>query len=103
VIRRVSQPTQIPRLTTRPVHTEPERLVTTTRDARYVDRGTCPMCGVTELGIEYHGRLLTGAKVHTLASHTAGMRRVQNGEPRCLGAGMRIVFAGGVWKGAPEP
>ena len=76
-------------------------VITSKRGSRYVDHTTCPMCGVDGQGIEYHGVLMSGAKVHTLAAHTSGMRRVQAGEPRCLGAGMRVVFEGGAWKGAP--
>jgi hypothetical protein len=60
------------------------------------------MCGTEGQGVEYQGELRSGAKIHTLAAHTAGMRRVERGQPRCLGAGMRLVFEGGIWKGAPS-
>lgn len=76
--------------------------ITSERAPRFVDHTACPMCGTDREGIEYHGTLMTGAKVHTIAAHTAGMRRVQRGQPRCLGSGMRLVFEGGVWKGAPN-
>lgn len=84
------------------VEPEPERAVIE-RGPRFVDTTTCPMCGIDRIGIEFHGVLMTGAKVHTIAVHTPNMRRVQNGQPRCLGAAMRIVFEGGVWRGAPAP
>lgn len=82
---------------------EREPVITSTREPRFVDHATCPMCGTDREGIEYHGVLMSGAKVYTLAAHTAGARRVASGQPRCLGAGMRMVFEGGVWKGAPAP
>lgn len=75
--------------------------ITSKRGSRFVDHTACPMCGIDGQGVEYHGTLMSGAKVHQLAAHTAGMRRVERGQPRCLGAGMRLVFEGGGWKGAP--
>lgn len=74
-------------------------VITSKLGPRYVDHAPCPMCGVDRQGIEYHGELMSGAKVHTIAAHTSGMRRVAPGQPRCLGAGMRMVFDDGVWKG----
>lgn len=76
-------------------------VIHSTRGPRYVDHMTCPMCGADREGIEYHGELMSGAKVHTIQAHTAGMRRVQRGEPRCLGAAMRVVFTSSGWLGAP--
>lgn len=86
-------------LTTRPVvvaHAPVAAL--STRGPRFVGHAVCPMCGVDGIGVEYHGELMTGAKVHQLAAHTAGMRRVDRMQPRCLGAGMKVT-----WKGAPAP
>lgn len=77
-------------------------VITSTRGPKYVDHMTCPMCGTDGQGVEYHGQLMSGAKVHTIAAHAAGIRRAQRGQPRCLGAGMRIVFVEGIWKGAPS-
>lgn len=74
--------------------------INSTRGPRFVDHGTCSMCGVERLGIEYHGELRSGAKVHQFAAHSEGRRSVQSGRPRCLGAGMRVVFEGGTWRGA---
>lgn len=80
-----------------------EPVITSTRPPRFVDYTGCPMCGHERLGVEYHGELMSGAKVHTLAAHSPSMARVQNGgKPRCLGAGLRMVFEGGTWKGAPS-
>ena len=72
---------------------EPQRepVVTSSRPPRFVDKTTCPMCGVTELGIEFHGTLIKGGDVHQLAAHTAEKRSVQHGQPRCLGAAMRVA------------
>ena len=88
-----------------PAATLPERqpVITSKRPPRFVDHTSCPLCGIDRIGVEYHGVLMTGAKVHTLAAHTANMRRVDTKQPRCLGAGMRVVFEGGVWKGASTP
>lgn len=72
----------------------------TVRGPRFVDHCTCPMCGVDQLGLEYQGELRSGVKVHTIATHTEGMRRVERGQPRCLGSGVKMVFEGGTWKGA---
>lgn len=87
--------------TGRPAEREP--VITSKRQPRFVDHATCSMCGVTELGVEYHGELRDGTKVHQLAAHTAGMRRVERKQPRCLGAGMRVAFVDGGWHGAPKP
>ena len=95
--RPVSAP--VVQLVTRPVHVEREPVITSTRGPRFVDHMTCPMCGVEQLGIEYQGELMSGAKVNTLAAHTPGMRRVERKQPRCLGAGVRVEFVGGVWRG----
>ena len=73
-----------------------------TRGPKFVDAMTCPMCNVERLGITYQGELMSGAKVHELAAHSAGRRSVANGQPRCLGARMRVVFENGIWKGAPQ-
>lgn len=78
-----------------------EPVIHSTRPARFVDHAVCPMCGTDRMGIEYHGELKSGAKVHQIAAHTPNFRRVERGQPRCLGAGMRMVFEGGAWKGAP--
>lgn len=93
-----------------PVHAVPpvaqlerQPVITSKRPPRFVDHTTCPMCGTAGQGIEFHGTLMSGAKVHQIAAHTANMRRVDRSQPRCLGSGMRIVFEGGVWKGAPAP
>ena len=77
-------------------------VITSKRGSRFVDHAPCPMCGFPRVGIEYHGTLMSGAKVHTLAKHTAGSGASLSRQPRCLGAGMRIVFEGGQWKGAPS-
>lgn len=89
-------------LRVRPVALEVERqpVITSERGPKYVDYATCPMCGVTDLGIEYQGELRSGAKLHTISAHTAERRRVERGMPRCLGAKMFVVFEGGAWKGA---
>lgn len=88
-----------------PDYTAPERepVIHSKRASRFVDRTACPMCGTADEGIEFHGVLMSGVKVHTIVAHTAGMKRVESGQPRCLGSGMRMVFEGGVWKGAPTP
>ncbi len=88
-------------LASSPPVAEREPVITSTRGGRFVDHMPCPMCGRDQLGIEYHGELMSGAKVHLIAAHTPGLRRVERGRPRCLGAGMRVVFENGVWKGAP--
>ena len=69
---------------------------------RFVDYSPCPMCGAPRVGVEYHGELMSGAKVHQLYAHSEGRGIRLRGQPRCLGAGMRVVFEGGVWKGAPR-
>jgi hypothetical protein len=71
------------------------------RTPRFVAYAPCPMCGFDRVGIEYHGTLLSGAQVNQLAAHAPGMGRGDHGKPRCLGAGMRMLLEGGVWKGAP--
>lgn len=88
-----------------PAYTAPERepVIHSKRASRFVDRTACPMCGTADEGIEFHGVLMSGVKVHTIVAHTAGMKRVETKQPRCLGSGMRMVFEGGVWKGAPTP
>lgn len=90
-------------LTTRPVVVDRMPVITSARGPRFVDHMTCPLCGTDRLGIEYHGELMSGAKVHTIAAHTAGLRRVERKQPRCLGATMRVEFVGGVWRGVQQP
>lgn len=90
-------------LITRPVVTERQPVITSTRGPKYVDHMTCPMCGVERVGIEYHGELMSGAKVHTIAAHSPEMRCVMPKQPRCLGAGMRVRFVNGAWAGEPKP
>jgi hypothetical protein len=80
-----------------------EPVITSKRGPRFVDRTRCPMCGTDELGIEYHGELRDGSKVHQIAAHTAGLRRVDTKQPRCLGAGLRVVFDEGGWRGVVTP
>ena len=90
---------------------EREPVITSKRPPRFVDHTSCPMCGVTELGIEFHGTLIKGGDVHHLAAHTAGKRSVQNGQARCLGSGMRVArdtegrwrAVAGVVEGAQQP
>lgn len=77
-------------LETRPIHTERQPVITSTRGPRYVAHAACPLCGVDGVGVESQGTLMTGVEVRTLAAHTAGMRRVDRRQPRCLGAGMRL-------------
>lgn len=90
-------------LQARPAVVERQPVITSTRGPRWVDHMTCPMCGSEDVGIAYQGELMSGAKVHTLGAHSPGMRSVKHGMPRCLGAGMRVVFEGGEWKGEPRP
>lgn len=82
---------------------KPERkpVIHSTRGPRFVDHTQCPMCGVDRIGIEFHGVLMSGAKVHTITAHTPEKRRVEPGQPRCLGAGMRMIFVDGAWRGEP--
>jgi hypothetical protein len=81
----------------RPAERQP--VITSTRGSRFVDHTSCQYCGTDRMGIEFHGVLMSGAKVHQLVAHSPGVRRVARGQPRCLGAGMRLVFEGGVWRG----
>lgn len=99
------EPAPVPRapLTTRSIGPERQPVITSTRGPRFVAHATCPWCGTPEVGVEYQGELRSGAKVHTLAAHTAGMRRTERGQPLCLGARMRMVLEGGTWKGAQKP
>ena len=94
-------PAPVSPLTTRPVVITRIPVITSKRGPKYVDHTACPMCGVDRVGIEYHGELMTGAKVHTLAAHTAELRYSKSGQPRCLGAGMRVEFVEGAWRGVP--
>jgi hypothetical protein len=71
------------------------------RGPRFVDYMPCPLCGHERVGIEFHGTLMSGAKVHALFSHSMGAALVRKGMPRCMGSGLRVVFLGGVWRGAP--
>ncbi len=68
------------------------------RAPRYVDYMSCPLCSY-RVGIEFHGVLMSGAKVHTVGAHSPGRGNRRNGEPRCMGAGMRVEFVGD-WRGA---
>jgi hypothetical protein len=72
------------------------------RGPRFVDYMPCPLCGHERVGIEFHGTLMSGAKVHALFSHSMGAALVRKGMPRCMGSGLRVVFRGGVWQGAPS-
>lgn len=77
-----------------------EPVITSTRGSRFVDYMDCPMCGAVKLGIEFHGELMSGAKVHQLAAHAAGKRSVPDSKsPRCRGAAMRVDFVDGNWRG----
>lgn len=69
------------------------------RGPRFVDHMDCPLCKARDLGIEYGGELMSGAKVHTIRAHTEGKRGVVSGKPRCFGSGLRVVFSNGIWKG----
>lgn len=74
----------------------------TPRAPRFVDYTPCPMCGY-RLGLEYQGELRSGVKLHTIAAHSAGRGSVRPGEPRCLGAGLRMVFTPSGWRGEVRP
>lgn len=77
-----------------------EPVIKSARPSRFIDHMDCPMCGAVKLGIEYHGELKNGTKVHQLAAHEHGLRSVtRTGNPRCLGAGMRVEFVDGNWRG----
>lgn len=84
-----------------PTCTERAPVITSTRGPRFVDRAPCPMCPAPSVGIEAHGELRDGTKVRTLTAHSPGLGRVQSGHPRCLAAGMRMVFVDGAWQGVP--
>lgn len=95
-------PARVIPLFTRPVHAlQPPDVIGAPRGPRYVDHAMCPMCGTAGEGVTYQGELRSGAKVHTLQAHSHGLRCVRNGEPRCLGSGLRMAFVGGGWIGAP--
>lgn len=88
---------------TRPARPDvPPLIVTSSRGALFVDHMNCPMCGVDRIGITYQGLRASGAKIHEVAAHSPGKRRVGNGEVRCLGAGLRVVFVNGRWIGEPN-
>lgn len=80
-----------------PVERDP--VIHSKRGPKYVDHMPCPICGRAELGIEFHGELRSGAKIHTIAAHSAGARLVLPRQPRCLGAGLRVLFEAGIWRG----
>jgi hypothetical protein len=89
----------VARATVPPRPAEREPVITSKRGSRFVDHTSCQYCGTDGMGVEFHGVLMSGAKVHQLVAHSPGVRRVASGQPRCLGAGMRLVFEGGEWKG----
>lgn len=71
--------------------------ITSKRGPRFADYTTCPMCGHERLGLEYQGELLSGVRLHTLAAHSPAAGRTTKGQPRCLGAGMRMKFVAQGW------
>lgn len=75
-------------------------VITSKRGPRFADYTACPLCGHPRIGLEYQGELLSGVKLHTLYAHSPGSAMVQRGKPRCLGAGMRMTFVAGGWRGA---
>lgn len=77
-------------------------VITSKRGPRYVDYCECPTCHFPKVGVEYHGTLMSGAKVHQVAAHTEGSGANRRGWPRCLGAGMRLVLENGEWKAAAQ-
>jgi hypothetical protein len=99
-----SAPRPLVRVVPRPVVEAPSpTIVGAPRGARFVDHTACPYCGTEREGIEYHGQLRDGSKVHTIAAHTEGLRRVERGRPRCLGSGMRLTFTAAGWAGERAP
>lgn len=82
-----------------PVHRGSYEVAVVKRGSRFVDHTMCPMCGVDNLGVTYQGMRASGAKIHEVTAHSPGKRRVGNGEVRCLGAGLRVVFVNGRWIG----
>jgi len=85
-------------LNTRPIRAEREPVITSERAPRFVAHASCSLCGVRDLGVEFHGELMSGAKIHQLAAHSPDKRSVQRGQPRCLGSGARVQFVGGHWR-----
>lgn len=69
------------------------------RGPRFVDYAGCPMCGHHRIGVVYLGVSIKGPKMHELFAHSPGSASSRRGEPRCLGAGLRVVFVGGSWQG----
>ncbi len=72
-------------------------VITSSRPPRFVDYMACPMCAY-RVGIEFHGVLMSGAKVHTIGVHSPGRGNRRNSEPRCMGAALRVEFVGD-WRG----
>lgn len=77
--------------------------ITSKRGPRFADYTSCPMCGHERLGLEYQGELRSGVKLHTLAAHSPGAGRTTKGQPRCLGAGMRMKFVAAGWVSEASP
>jgi hypothetical protein len=71
--------------------------ITSKRGPKFVDYTTCPACQFTHVGLAYQGELMSGKKVHTLASHTVGAGCVVAGRPRCAGSGLGMALVGGGW------
>lgn len=74
-------------------------VITPTRGARFVDYMACPLCFHPRVGITFQGELRDGSKVHELFAHSMGVGMVHRDKPRCLGAGLRVVFKDGTWQG----
>jgi hypothetical protein len=70
----------------------------TPRGPRFVDFMACSLCGAPRVGIEYHGELRSGAKVHETATHAPGRGNRRGEQPTCLGSKVRVVFVGGDWR-----
>lgn len=74
--------------------------ITSERSPRFVARATCPSCSVEQVGITFHGVLMSGAKVYEIAAHTPGQRRRLNKQPRCEGSGARMQLTADGWRAA---
>ncbi len=70
----------------------------TPRGKRFVDYMACPLCKAPRVGIEYHGELLSGAKVHELAKHSPGRANRRGQLPACDASKIRVVFENGDWR-----
>lgn len=70
----------------------------TPRQKRFVDHMPCPTCGHPSVGVEFHGVLMSGAKVHELAKHAPGRGNRRGNESVCLGSKVRVVFEHGDWR-----